>query len=184
MLIDGIKAVKCGVCTLALPHKAARAMAISLPSRVGATEDDKDARYKSTVTAIRHEMYTVCCPVRKQQYSAAKQNKHSTPKTSGTIKSGQLCALGCCCGDTASSRQQVYTWRAKAGKLTLAKALCCWAWLLAWASSLATTRRRLAKASSAAAILSRSPTFTTTNEILPFVSTELQHYSPLVATYI
>ena len=44
------------------------------------------------------------------------------------------------------------------GGLTLAKALCCWAWLVAWASSLATTLLRRAKASSAAAILSRSPT--------------------------
>lgn len=59
--------------------------------------------------------------------------------------------------------------RAQAG-LTLAKALCCWAWQLACASSLVTTRRRRAKASSAAAILSRSPTYTMTSEILTIKS--------------
>ena len=42
-------------------------------------------------------------------------------------------------------------------RLTLAKARCCWAWQLAWASSLATTFLRRARASSAAWIRSLSP---------------------------
>lgn len=42
-------------------------------------------------------------------------------------------------------------------RLTLAKARCCWAWQLAWASSLATTFLRRASASSAAWIRSLSP---------------------------
>ena len=57
-----------------------------------------------------------------------------------------------CWGDTVSKAG------GGVGLLTLAKALCCWAWQLAWASSLATTLLRRASASSAAWIRSLSPT--------------------------
>jgi len=52
--------------------------------------------------------------------------------------------------------------------LTLAKARCCWAWQLAWASSLATTFLRRASASSAAWIRSLSPICNTSVTLFAF----------------